>query len=468
VLLCGVAGGCARYEAKPVSPERTAVALENRTLNDPGLRVFLEKNLHRDPADGPPRLWDFEMLALAAFYFHPDMEVARAEWDVARAGVLTAGGRPNPTVSVTPGLNLSHINAAPGLSPWIPVINFDVPLETAGKRGYRVRQATALSESARLNIAGVAWRVRGGVRSALNDYIADGRREALLQPLISIQQQILTLMQQQVQAGAAAGSEMAPMRVALQKSQVQIADARRQRAEDRAALAEAVGVPVRALDGVEFATNWPEAAADAAAAGLTSAEIRHEALLGRADVLAGLEDYAAAEAALQLEIARQYPDVHLGPGYEFDQGDNKWSLGATVELPLLNKNEGPIAEAKARRAEAAARFNAIQSKVLAQIDAAVESFHATQEGLALLRSLADEQAKSLNAIEGQLKAGAVAPLDLLDARLEFATAQTEQFDAQVRFQQSLAALEDALQRPISTMAPAVFQGGLSAKEEDKP
>jgi len=27
------------------------------------------------------------------------------------------------------------------------------------------------------------------------------------------------------------------------------------------------------------------------------------------------------------EIAKQYPDITLSPGYEFDQGDNKWSLG---------------------------------------------------------------------------------------------------------------------------------------------
>ena len=60
------------------------------------------------------------MLTLAAFYYHPDMEVARAEWDVARAAIQTAGGRPNPTLNVTPGLNFSHVNAAPGSAPGFP------------------------------------------------------------------------------------------------------------------------------------------------------------------------------------------------------------------------------------------------------------------------------------------------------------------------------------------------------------
>ena len=58
-----------------------------------------------------------------------------------------------------------------------------------------------------------------------------------------------------------------------------------------------------------------------------------------------LADYAASQSALQLEIAKQYPDLHLGPGYELDQTDNKWSLGISLDLPILNHNQGPVAEA---------------------------------------------------------------------------------------------------------------------------
>ena len=80
--------------------------------------------------------------------------------------------------------------------------------------------------------------------------------------------------------------------------------------------------------------------------------------------MGALADFAASQATLRLEIAKQYPDVRLSPGYQYDQGDNKWSLGLSVDLPVLNRNQGPIAEAKARRSEAAARFNAVQAKAL--------------------------------------------------------------------------------------------------------
>jgi outer membrane protein, heavy metal efflux system len=463
--LCGLAVGCAHFEPKPISPAQTASALESRTLDDPGLKSFLETNLHRDSAAEPARAWDFEMLTLAALYYHPDLEVARAEWGVARAAIQTAGGRPNPTVSVTPGLNFSHVNAAPGLSPWFPSVSFDVPLETAGKRGYRIAQARQLSESARLNIAATAWEVRANVRTGLLDYSAARQREALLQNEISIQQQVIALLDQQIRAGAMAAQEAVSFRIALQKTRLELADAQREGAESRARLAESIGVPVRALDGVEVSTVFPNSAA---AASLTTDEIRREALLGRADVLAALADYAAAQSALQLEIARQYPDVHLSPGYQFDQGDNMYTLGLTVELPVLNQNQGPIAEAAAHRTEASARFSALQAKVLADIDAAVESFRATEKSLALLQDLAAAQTKSRDAIAAQVSAGAAAQLDLLNAQLELAEAEEVQLEARIKRQQSVAALEDAVQRPIEMITPDVIERNPAAAKEKQP
>ena len=463
LLSCGLAAGCAHFEPRPVSPEQTAVTLESRTLQDPGLRSFLDKNLHRD-STAAPAAWDFEMLTLAALYYHPDLEIARAEWEVARAGIQTAGGRPNPTVSVTPGLNFSHVNAAPGLSPWFPAISFDLPVETAGKRSHRIAQAGHLTESARLNIAVAAWHVRAGVRAALLDYSAARQREALLQAQIPIQRQIITLLEQQIQAGAMAGPEAVPFRIAFQKTQLDLADAQRESAESRARLAQSIGIPVRALNGVELPIKFPD---DAKAADLTSGQARREAMLGRADILAALSDYAAAESGLQLEIARQYPDVHFSPGYQFDQGDNMWTLGLSVELPVLNHNQGPIAEAAARRLEAAARFNALQATVLADIDTAVESFRATEKSLATLQDLAGAQAASRDAVDAQVRAGAAAPLDLLNAQLELAVAEEAQLDAQVKRQQSLAALEDAVQRPIEMITPAVIERNPAATNWNK-
>ncbi|HEX7470617.1 MAG TPA: TolC family protein, partial [Verrucomicrobiae bacterium] len=180
--------GCARFQPRPISPAESAVKLESRSLTNSALKVFLGKNLHREFANWPAEEWDFEMLTLAAFYFHPSLDVARAQWHAAQAGVKTAGGLPNPTLTVTPGYNVSALS---GVNPWFPGVDLDLLIETAGKRGKRISAAGHLSESARLNIATAAWQVRSGVRSSLLNYIIAPRRAALLQKQVAAQEQIV-------------------------------------------------------------------------------------------------------------------------------------------------------------------------------------------------------------------------------------------------------------------------------------
>ncbi len=454
MFLCSLLllSGCARFEPKPISPAQTAAQLEGRSLTNAALKTFLEKNLQHELTNWPHARWDFDMLTLAAFYYHPDLAVARAQWNVAQAGDKTAGGRPNPTLSLTPGFDATH---NPGLSPWFPGLSFDLPLETAGKRGHRIAVAEHLSESARFNLAAVAWQIRGNLRTRRLEFAAAYERVQLLTDQLSLQEHILQSLEQQADAGAIAKSELAARRVALQKARLDSADAASQGVEAQLRLAEAVGVPVRAFNDIRLAL---EPVKDSVAGDdLTSAEVRRAALQNRVDILGALADYAAAQATLQLEIAKQYPDVHLNPGYQFDQGDNKWSLGLTFELPVLNQNQGPIAEAAARREEAAAKFNAVQAKALVEIERATAMLRVAKANLTTLGALAAAQSQQRESVEAQIRAGALERLDLLNARLELASAQLMQFDGRVKLQQAAAALEDAVQVPIALMKSSVIE-----------
>ena len=402
------------------------------------------------------------MLTLAAFYFHPDLEVARAQWHVAEAGVKTAGGRPNPIVSAVPGYSL---NPARGVSPWFPLVNVDIPIETAGKRGKRIAQAQQLSEAARLNIASAAWQARSKLHISLLDYAAAKQRSDLLQKQLQVQQQIITLLEQRLQAGAIARTELTLPRVTLAKAGVEFADAARLVADARVRIAEAVGLSAKAIEAVEF--DFTLALDTDAGRELTSVEARQQALLGRADILAALAEYAASQSALELEIAKQYPDVHFSPGYQFDQGEHKWSLGLTAELPVLNQNQGPIAGATARREEAGARFIALQAKVIADIDRALAVRAAAMEQVtrqSRLTQLAREQSA---AVEAMFKAGAADRVELAGAQLEATVNDLVFLDTQVKAQQAIAQLENAIQRPLEAW-PALEQGRAAQAEGEAP
>jgi outer membrane protein TolC len=185
---------------------------------------------------------------------------------------------------------------------------------------------------------------------------------------------------------------------------------------------------------------------------MPDATARKQALLNRADIRAGLAEYAASQSGLQLEIARQYPNIHLNPGYQLDQTDNKWTLGLTVELPVLNQNQGPIAEAEAKRAEAAARFNALQARVLSEIDQAVAGYRASLKKAAAAEALNRELAEQLRRAQGMLEAGEISRVELAQRQLEFTTAALAQQAALLNAQESLGALEDAMQIPAELSA----------------
>ena len=179
-----------------------------------------------------------------------------------------------------------------------------------------------------------------------------------------------------------------------------------------------------------------------------------------------MAEYAASQSALQLEIAKQYPDVSLGPGYEYDQGAHKWGLSVGAELPVFNRNQGPIAEAEARRTEAAARFLSLQAKVVAEIDQAVAGRAAVRDALRQIETLLVMQRRQAQSVEAMVKAGGADPLDLASAQLEVRLTELARLDAVLKAQQALGLLEDAVQVPFEAL-PSVEQDGRALVTKEK-
>ena len=441
--------GCARFESRPLAPAQTAAQLEARSLADAGLKKFLEQTLGQPVKTWPLQQWNLTTLSVAAFYYSPNLAVARAQWEVAVADIQTASARPNPSVTVTPGYDTTTTT----LSPWLPVINFDWPLETAGKRGKRMAEARELADSARWDIVTAAWQVRSTLREALVDGQVAERRRDLLDQEYQLQAQLVQRLEQRLKAGDIARPELVTAQIALQKSGQDRLDAESRASDARVRLAGIIGLSAATLEGVKIDNSMPTNLP----ASLTEAEGRLVALTSRSDIRGALADYAAAEDDLKLEIAKQYPDVHLGPGYQYNQGDNQWLLGLTVELPVLNQNQGPIASAEAKRRLAAAKFLALQSQVISDIDRAVAGYRLAQsQAGAGMQLLAAEQQQA-SATEEQAEAGAADQFETLGAHLELASANLLQLDNDTSVQRARGALEDALQYPLDSLTAETFQ-----------
>jgi outer membrane protein, heavy metal efflux system len=439
LLAALVLTGCAvhHYQAAPIVPAETAARFEARSLADPGLKVFLEKNLGRQIAIWPPPVWDLQRLSLAALYFNPAMDAARSRAAEAQAAVITAGARPNPTLSVSPGVP----------SPYLFSLDLAEPIETAGKRGYRIRAAQSLSEAARLDLVQTAWTVWSGVRAALLNYLLESRTLDLLRSEAEVRGEQVQLLQQRLAAGEIALPAVSLERIALSQTRLAIRAAEGQLGQDRASLAASIGMPAEALDGVQL--SWMDLESPPGVESLSPQIIQRDAVLNRLDVRSALAQYQATEAGLQLEIARQYPNVNIGPGYTYEETNNFFTLGVSVTLPVFNRNQGPIAQAEARRQGAAAAFLAKQAQVIAQSERALALYKSAlaeyAEATNSLRKLEDEQERMTRQA---VRVGEQDRLTLDTARIETIVAAQARLDALGRAQTALGQLEGAVQRPL--------------------
>lgn len=461
-LAVSLLAACASYTAKPIVPSNTAAALEQRTLAEPALTQFIDGVLPDRAASGSSPAWDLSSLTLAALYFHPEMEVSRAKLALARAGVKTARQIPNPTLSIQPGQYPALIDA----SAWTVGFLVNFVIETFGKRDKRIEQAGNLVEAARQDLATAAWQVRGSVRSALLDlWAAEGRRRLVARRLAA-QERVVTFLDGRFAAGDASSLDVARERINLSQARLALRDTERQAAETRARLAAAVGVPVRAFDAVQLSLVVFDKPAEAPDVNdVAAGSLRQRALQGRTDVLGLLAEYEATQSALRLEIAKQYPDITLGPGYTYDQGFDLYTFNLNVELPIFNQNQGPIAQAEARRREAAARFVALQAKIIGDIDRALASYLAAVRTVATADTLLRVQARQRQQIDRSYRLGEVDRLAPITAEMEQAVVELARFEALVQLREAQALIEDALQHSMFDASGMYIQ--LPEKMPDK-
>lgn len=435
-----LAPSCVRFHPRPIAPAKTMEDFEARRLDAPELKDFLLRN--QEIKDWPPAAWDLKSLTLAALYYHPDMDIARAQWGVARAGRVTAGERPNPSLNPLMGYNAT--TPVDEVTPWIPEISLEIPIETAGKRGFRIAAARHLSETARLNVLSAAWAVRSRLQGALLGLYMAGEREVLLSEAQALQGEIARLLEVQRDAGEVSAYEATQARLAFDGSRLAAIEAARAKEDAMARLAAAMGLPRRALDGVRISFgSFLRPAPD-----LPANEVRRHAVLNRSDILSALSEYAASQSALQLEIAKQYPDIHIGPGYQLDQTDSKWTIGLALDLPILNRNRGSIAEAEARRAESAARFLSLQSEVIAELDAAVEDCRAAFRKSQAADDLLSGLGRQKQAAGARLEAGEISKLEFLGVTLELNASAQARLEALVQAREAVGRLENAAQSPL--------------------
>src|SRR5438132_1939081 len=438
LTICLLAG-CAvqRYSPAPIVASTTASQFESRSLADTGLRSFEERNLGHPMFPWPPKNWDLQTLSLAALYFNPALDLARARLATAEGAIVTATARPNPTFDFVPGVP----------TPYLLTQDFLLLIETAGKRGRRAQIAQNLHQAAQFDLADSAWTVVMGARLALLNYLVASRHLELLRSEERVREDQVAILEQVLSVGEMRRLDVDLARIELSKTQVATRTAEGQVADAKAALSAAIGIPEAGLDGAEF--SWSDMDEPPAPESLSVDQVQRDAVLNRLDIRRSLAQYGAAEIAVQSEIAKQYPNFNIGPGYTFEERHSFFTVGFSTSLPVFNRNQGPIAEAEGRRKEAAAAFLQTQAQVIARSERALAVYRAALKELAEPQSLYQLQETQLQIVGQHIRAGSDIRLSLDSVQIQLSILARARLDALARAQRALGDLEDAVQRPLA-------------------
>ena len=425
---------CSAIPPAPLDPTLRADALASRRLDDPELRRFASEVLGTPlpPGDEP---WGTAALIAASLYFQPRIAIAAAALRGSQAAIQSARALPNPTLSITPQYSL---NPARGESPWSPALQLDWPIATAGKRTHAIDRASADALAAHFALASEAAAVERDVRLARLELAAAEQSERSLLEEVDVARALATAWRKRVALGAASRAESLPAESAALTAQSELAAARAREVSAHAAFAAAIALPSAASNAI------PLAAVEGPAASSSAPAATRVALASRADVLSSLARYAASEAALQLEVAKQFPDLRIGSGYQWDQGQSKFLVGLSLDLPIFDHNQGPIAEALAARERAAAEFDAVQLAALAEIERFGAEAGAARERRDTLRASAEALEAQAARTDSAFALGAANRLDALSARALALRARRERNDAELAADAADTALGAAL------------------------
>jgi len=450
--------GCAEFQSRELAPEHSAAQLQQYSLTSSELLNFMQSATAEKSIDAGKN-WNLDRLTLAAMFYHPDLAVARAQAGWAAAGIKTAEQRPNPFITISPTMVRNLATAA---VPWIAASSISIPIETAGKRDDRIEKANQLAVAARLRIADTAWLVRGRLRVALLESFIAGQAAQFANQQLAVQHSINQCLEQQLAVGEIGPLEISRSHLALNQAKLNADAMQKRAAESKVTLAAAIGIPVDGLTNAVF--DYNDFVVNPALQDVPVNTLKTQALHTRPDVLAVLADYQASQAALQLEVANQYPNLQANPGYAWEMGEHRWTLGSTLPLPLLHQNQGPIAEAEAKRTEMAARFEALQMKIIGDIDRAHAGVAALMEKWRDSETQVQTQKRNLMAVQAQYQGGEVDRIALLSAELEQSVAERARLDVQVETQQALNGLEDTLRQPLHSVLTPSSLAELAAKE----
>ncbi len=385
-----------------------------------------------------------QAVALALLH-HPDLAVFAQDIRIAEARRIQAGFGINPALhlrveDVTGSGDFSGGESAE------TTLEVGQILELGGKRPARTRAALRGRELAEWDYAAQRLEVATKTTQAFVALLGTQRRLRLARETLALAEKFAPLAKERVEAGRASPLEVsranlarASARIAVEQERGQLAVARKRLSAQWASTSPRFSEAVGDLEILHEELPLLPAA---------TGQLQNNPRLAR-----GATEDAQRAAQLASERAKVWPDLTLNGGVRrFEQsGDTTAVFGFSLPLPLVNRNQGGIAEAQAamektrhEQRAAAVRLNTALTIAYEELeDAGIQ----IKEYRASVLPQIEESYRLSN--EGY-EAGRFSYLEVLDARRSAAEARAQYLDALVRYHSAAAEIQGLIGH---TLAP---------------
>jgi len=422
--------GCVVYEPKPLDPTAVVDAADR-------------DRRHPDGEESAPSAVTLATVAGWMRRLGPDVREAVATYRTALARARVDTPWSNPGLEIGAGYGFGADVMRNPVAPF-GSLSFTIPM--GGKRVRADDLDRARAEVARTD----------GVARHRELYLELRRRWLLLLATRRIVKERSALMdaaarsvdagRRRVEAGRDSALDVALLELERGATDVEVVNAAVAAADAAEELAVLVGVSAERLEAVAE-VGLPEVPADVPdLASLKKILTREHPGLARLRVR-----YEQAEAKLRFEIARQYPDLTIGPSLAGDIPDRKDILGLTIgiTLPVFDRNQKAIAESSQHREEIRVRYAATANRALGELERTRGAAVLAGRRRSVIGDVVLPQAEASVALARRaIAAGTGDTLKLLEAERGFRKLRIKALEAELAEREAWVALEGAVGRPL--------------------
>jgi outer membrane protein, heavy metal efflux system len=375
-----------------------------------------------------------------------DLAAQRSNIAISQAAVTTASVRPDWSLDIgVPGADLSNQGFPTTWS-----FGLTVPVELGGKRGSRLRAATADVSSTRADYEDAVRQLHADAGNAFVDAL--GAREILKSKTKSLAQldRIVHVNEERLRVGDIGEIELAQSRVERDQFKADVISAGSDVYSADLAAAQQLGNP----DKLGPQMPMPSGSLEIATRTFDLDHLIAHAMQNRSDVLSRMRAIKAADERIKLARANLVPDIAVngafshtgtGSGDFLQQPDNTISGGASVNLPISrNLHRGELESARATRQQAELQLRSVQLKVEVEVRDAYEKYQSSAQRLNVFRSgLLKDADRVLDARLYAYQHGGSTLLEVIDAQRKSADVYLAYSQALMDHGHALVTLEEA-------------------------